>query len=396
MDVSSVQIRSLEKRKKQALQDGKLLVDWMEEELLRQVSELSKNQSTKLPHERTLAKVHNVSVDTVRSALARLKKEHLIRAIPGKGTFINPSSKRTGQVLVVSGNPFHPYNIMGSGVLSSVLREKGYTPNLLLKDNPDEEFEHIGSLDTLIGVISIGPVSNQFLQTISRQLRIPVVCIGEGSESIRTSATCDCVITSNHGLGFAATEHLIRAGHRNIAMGIWSLKSAFGKDFHLGYQRALEKYDIPYHEEWCISFPAAPFDQPGREDLYHQPLGEMQKQIDVWLEGGDKHTAPTALIHNAASELQVRDIVHYYFHDHFAPDAIAGMLFSEYLPVMYNGMGPGFVVCTRFENLARRALELLLRPRESDEPPVREFHEQIYFYQRREGIWELQNPNSSE
>ncbi|MBN1554240.1 MAG: LacI family DNA-binding transcriptional regulator [Phycisphaerae bacterium] len=388
---------SLETRKKRALQSGKLLVDWMEDELRRQVTDLSKARTSKLPHERTLAKAHNVSIDTVRAALARLKKERLLKSIPGKGTFILPATQRTGQVLIVSVNPFHPYNVMAGGVISSVLQEQGYAPNMLMRDNPVEELEHLGPLENLLGVMLIGAPSNEYIQAVMRHVDVPVVCIGDINQPVRPTAICDNVLTSNQGLGFAATEYLIHQGHTNIALGMWGLHSAFGRDHVFGYQQAMEKHNLPVHEEWCVEFPSVPFAQPDKENLYHQPLkGDLQKQIDRWFAPGAKKAHPTALIHNTASELQVRDLVHYYFHDHFAPEAVVAAIIAEYLPVAYNGMGSAQAVCIRFENLARRALELLRRPRPKSDPPIREFHEQIYIYRRTGVAWELLKPSPAE
>ena len=44
-------------------------------------------------------------------------------------------------------------------------------------------------------------------------------------------------------------------------------------------------------------------------------------------------------------------------------------------------------VCVKLEGLVDRALELLLRPRDPQTPPIREIQEQIYLCRRKNGVW---------
>lgn len=383
---SSLHIPSIRERKKAAVEGGKYLVDWVEDELRQQMVKLSQSQNARLPREHVLAKSFDVSLNTVRSAMGRLKKDRLIHSVQGKGTFVVPSGKRTGPVLVVADNPYHPYKVMAGGVMSSVLREAGFPVDLYMGTDPEDELEYVSRQENLLGVILLGAPSYEFIRRILRQTSSPVVCIGDiDDEVVRRPAICDTVLQNFQPLAYTAVEYLIHAGHQRIAYCGWGLHYASGQEFLRGYRAALETHQIEFRGEWLVDFPKVPFGHVSDSELYHQPAENVQRQIDQWFEPGVE--APTALIHSAASELQIRDINHHYFRDHFPPEAIVGLSKPEYLKMNFNGMGKAAAVCMSFEHLARRALELLLRPREKDSPPVREAHEEICLYERENGVW---------
>jgi hypothetical protein len=386
---------TLQDRKKIALESGKYLVDWVEDELRGHMEQLPARARARLPQERALAKSFDVSLNTVRSAMNRLKKERLVHSIQGKGTFLVPSGKKTGPILVVGNNPYHPYQIMAGGVISSVLREKGFPVDLYLGTNPEEELDYIRRQENIFGVILIGASNRNFLKRALRQTKAPVVCIGGvHDELVRTPVICNTVMQDYQPIAHTATEYLIRAGHQRIVLCRWGKPSASVWDTIRGYRTALEMHGIKFREEWVVAFPSVPFGHANDAELYHQPAEEIQRQVDRWFEPGVE--TPTALIHTAATELQIRDTNHYYFHDHFSPDVIVGMNQREYLNLNYNGMGKAVSVCHRFEKLVHRALELLQRPRDKHTPPIRETHEELYVYERTNGVWKRRDFNAAE
>ncbi len=119
------------------------------------------------------------------------------------------------------------------------------------------------------------------------------------------------------------------------------------------------------------------------------PNGAAQEQIDDWFARGD---APTGLVHSASYEVQIRDLLHTRFHDHFAPEAVVAMLYDESLQTGYAGFSDAAAVVVKFETIARRAIELLFRPRTGDEIPTRETQEAAYFRYRRDGVWLTPTP----
>jgi len=274
--------------------------------------------------------------------------------------------------------------MMAVGTISALLNGQGIRPNLLVSSNPQEELETAGT--DLSGAILIGGFPRDVLTRLARNRHVPLVYLGDLNEPIRGACICDNVLADFRAVGYLAADYLLRQGHRRIAVCGWGLSRAFGRDLIQGYRNAFEQHQVPLNEEWFVDFPEVPFGQRPSEELFHRPLGSLQQKIDRWFESGEP---PTALIHCSASELQVRDMLHYYFHDHFPFDSTVATVHSELLETGYTGLSDATAVCTRFENLARRALELLFRPRSPNKnnPPIREFQEQVFIYQRKNGIW---------
>ncbi|RPE08459.1 LacI family transcriptional regulator [Chitinophaga lutea] len=77
------------------------------------------------------------------------------------------------------------------------------------------------------------------------QMGIPVVCIGREPKG----GMFDFVTSDNHEGGFAATDFLIKKGHRHIAhlMGPEGMRTSHAR--YEGYKAALEANGIPFREE---------------------------------------------------------------------------------------------------------------------------------------------------
>lgn len=64
---------------------------------------------------------------------------------------------------------------------------------------------------------------------------------------------CSSVIVNDQNAAFAAVEHLIKRGRKNIAHLRGPLLPQNSIDRFLGYRKALEKYELPYKKEWVFT-----------------------------------------------------------------------------------------------------------------------------------------------
>lgn len=109
------------------------------------------------------------------------------------------------------------------------------TPNALLNHN---------QLDGLL-VLSV----EQEAQTRERlqEIRIPIVVINQPIDI----PGYGYVVTNERDGAFQAVEHLIRLGHRDIAMMLGDMHFIASVERFEGYKQALETYGIPFREALC-------------------------------------------------------------------------------------------------------------------------------------------------
>jgi DNA-binding LacI/PurR family transcriptional regulator len=405
MPASLKNLTEKSRQKEEALDRGMLLVDWVENELRDQISRQKEARKVRMPHERVLAKSLDVSLGTVRNAMARLRKDRLIRSVQGKGTFVVSAEKKSkaSQVLILAHNLHYLYQNMGGGFLSKALMEKGFTPSLFQAEDPAPFLEHAETIEELAGVITISIPYAEYLQKIVQGINVPVVCVGDVIESVRSAPICDQVTNSNMGSGYAATKQLIHKGHKDIMFIVEGARRSYNEEFLFGAQQALKDNHLPFHEEWCLDLIGISQEFPSANGSYSRPVESIHQQMDRLLGNGGPIIKPTGLVHNAASELQVREVIHEYLHDFIIPENIVAATYAECLPVSYTGTTPAVAICSRLEDIAHRAVELLFRTREKDAPPIREFREELFLYERTNGVWKRKplmengdygNPNS--
>ncbi len=369
----------------QGLEMDFLVSDRVERELRRRIARLQGVPGAMLPNQEDLGRDLGVSRRSVREAVNRLKREKLIQSIQGKGTFVLETRKKLTDVLLVCNNVYHPYQMMCTARVTALLKELGYTASLVISADPAEEWDTItAGRPEVCGAVFIGRYSRKVFTQLANRSRISLVCLSDPDEAGRSPAVCDMVLPSSEALAYHCTDYLVRQGHRKIAYVVWGPSRTRGYGGLRGYTDALDAHGLPFNPDFIVSFPALPFGPELNEEFFHGPIGETQRQIDGWFENNDP---PTGLIHAAAYEIQLRDMLHFYFHGHFQDNAVVALLYKEQLQMGYNGLTEATAVCTSFESLARRALELLFRPRAENEPPVREIQEKVYFYRRKDGRW---------
>jgi DNA-binding LacI/PurR family transcriptional regulator len=361
-----------------------LAVDRVERELRGQINRYRDVPNAMLPQQHVLARKLGVSRKTIRAAMERLKREKLICSSRGKGTFVVPAKKTKTNVILICTEPRNSYDMMAVGTLSTLLKGQGLLSSVAISKDPFSDWEKIDQKGRDIrGIVLIGPYPRKDIEALARRCPYPLVHIGDLYEEIRGPAICDNVINDNVAMAYRATEYLIRQGHRRIAWLTWENPTVWSNEIERGYREALKINGIGWDERLVVTIPAH---LPGitTEEEHRIQFGRVQKKVDAWAAEGD---GPTGLIHSAGMESWIQDLLRFGFRDLFRDDSIVGMVYREYLPLSYSGFRDATAMCVKYEDLARRALDLLVRARSENEPPRREIIEQTYLFRRKDGVW---------
>jgi GntR family transcriptional regulator of arabinose operon len=178
---------------------------------------------SRIPSETTLQYQLNISRSTIRQALSNAEAEGLIERVPGKGTFVaqmpvngGAPSRLIGYVTVDFLSGDFQYQLLSGAERAA--KAKGY--RLLFCNSNNKVNEEDELLDQLlkdrVGGILIWPVfhhdPSRKLFQLARQELLPVVLI----DRTFTGLAFDCATSKNYAAGYAATEHLIKLGHRRI------------------------------------------------------------------------------------------------------------------------------------------------------------------------------------
>jgi GntR family transcriptional regulator of arabinose operon len=216
----------------------------------------------RLPSEAELQRQLKISRSTIRQALNNAEAQGLIERVPGKGTFVAHSAvgKRNSRLIgYVTCDSFrHLQSQLLSGA-ESVVSNEGYRVVFCNSNGEAEEENRL--LDQLVledrveGIL-IWPVlyddpSRRLFQLV-RQGLIPLVLVDRTFNSL----TCDYVTSDNYAGAYAAVEHLIELGHRQIAFLSHPILQLLTVAERLrGYQQALRDAGLTSLEPWLVGAP---------------------------------------------------------------------------------------------------------------------------------------------
>lgn len=226
----------------------------------------------RLPSENEIAERFAMSRQTVRQTFGELEKEGWLYRLQGKGTFVSPPKVRqlqdmqtVGMMTTYISDYIFPHIVRGA---EAALRARGYSLMLSSTDNDKEkEKENLAMMigQPLAGLIIEPTKSAQGNPNLNYYLslfvhRIPFVMINERYPEI----DCPCVKVDDEAGGFAAAEHLMKLGHRNIA-GFFQTDDLQGANRLKGFVRAHRQYDIPLLPDRVVVYAteqkaAKPFD----------------------------------------------------------------------------------------------------------------------------------------
>jgi len=313
----------------------------------------------------------------------RLKRDKLVRTIRGKGTFILEKPKRVKDILLLAKEPYQECQNICVRVFSKLMNASGASANLVLSQDPVREWDDIlQHRPNVGGAILVSKYPRDMLAKLTRQSDLPVVCVSDLDEAHRGLAVCDTVLPNWWAMGYCCVEHLIRQGHKRIALLSWELDKSNGREVLRGYRDALQTHGLDSNSDDILDNPANPFSENPSEWLL---AGDTARdRLSRW---ADSQDAPTALIHGSSHELPLRDMLEHTLKNHFAPDSVVGYAYKEQLPLGYMGRTDMDMICASLEGVAHRALQLVKRSRTPETPCIQEFREEIFLCQRRNGAW---------
>ncbi len=125
--------------------------------------------------------------------------------------------------------------------------EAGY--HLIFSTGDASSFPKILNTRKVDGLILAGC---EFEAPFIRKLRrrgIPLVLVDNHLDALEV----DCVVIDNFGGAFAATQHLMKLGHKRIAFIAETLDNRSFSERFQGFRAALEARGIPLREEWVAT-----------------------------------------------------------------------------------------------------------------------------------------------
>jgi DNA-binding LacI/PurR family transcriptional regulator len=144
-------------------------------------------------------------------------------------------------------NPFFPIVFKGA---ESIVKQEGYT--IILCNTFEDEYEEMSYLNILEakkvdGILLIkapSRVGNEQYMEKLKKLPIPIVYL----DRIPELQDIPAVVSDNIGGGYAATTHLIRLGHRKIALITVQYPLTVHRERLKGYINALHDHNIPINK----------------------------------------------------------------------------------------------------------------------------------------------------
>ncbi|TKJ32585.1 LacI family transcriptional regulator [bacterium (candidate division B38) B3_B38] len=185
----------------------------------------------------------NVKKSTEQKVLEAIKELNYIPNFPARYL----KTKRTltiGMVVPDITNPFFPIVFRGA---ESVVKQEDYT--IILCNTFEDEYEEMRYLSILeakkvdgILLIKAPPRSGneQYMQKLNN-LPVPIVYV----DRLPKLQDIPAVVADNIGGGYAATTHLIKLGHRNIAIITVQYPLSVHRERLQGYVKALREHNIP-------------------------------------------------------------------------------------------------------------------------------------------------------
>lgn len=210
-----------------------------------------------------------------------------------------------------------------------------------------EEDEKLCNLPKLVtenkvdGLIIIGGLSPQYLETIRTDSKLPIVYLDFYEETQMN----DSVISNGFYGTYGLTNYLFEKGHRKIAYVGTLMDTKSITDRYFGYAKSMLEHSVKIKEEWVI---------PDRDENHALGMLSFDPALDKL-----KENMPTAFVCNSdlAASFFIKALQERGYH---VPQDISVVGFDNYL---YPGLCD--VDVTTYEvdikEMARRALHILLK-----------------------------------
>ena len=184
------------------------------------------------------------------------------------------SSQRTYTIGVLISdvtNPFYSEILRG---IEDIVTQYNYTTAIINTDYDVEKERRAlsllrnGRMDGLIAYVS-NRVADECMTLV--KMEYPIVMLGHLIEELK----CPKIGCNNFSSAYAATEYLIKAGHRKIAHIAGHRETKTGIQRYQGYKAAMANYDYPVDPQWVI-----PTDYSGHS-AYENTLKFLSKHPDI-------------------------------------------------------------------------------------------------------------------
>jgi hypothetical protein len=310
----------------------------------------------------------------MRAALSRLKKERIIRSVPGKGNFIVPAGERTKLTLLLhyGEDPMQsPFSFMAINTILSVFREKDIPGMMGVMHEADKDWSHLGVDSSEVkSVLALGG-NRKYWHDLSKRTQVPVVVLNDFTESIRQPVLCTQIINDECAAAFLATKTLLNRGHRNIVIMLWSKGDVWVRDMERGYRAAFEDAGLECDENLIL------------EVLYTEGVELFEMNVkNLFKEGRD----PTALIYNGSVENHLSELLQTCFYGKLESNAVITLGFEELLTNSFQAKGEAWAVAMSFRSMVNHAIKLLDEDG-NDIKPTRLIIDENSLYKRIDSKW---------
>lgn len=204
----------------------------------------------------TLAGVSPATVSRVingKSQVSDSTRSRVWKAIEQLGYEVNTSRQTSSLSGVVAllipdvVSPFFTEIICG---VEKEVYDNGLNLALYSTSNRSQQdvLQRVAELDSVAGIIYVTPTPDNEEDFDSLTKKIPVVVVDYGNDA----STVPHISVDNLRGGYAATEYLIKQGHRRIGIitGPLSVQSALER--LRGFRLALDEAGLPLHPEWVV------------------------------------------------------------------------------------------------------------------------------------------------
>ena len=213
----------------------------------------------RLPTSKAIQESLDLSLVTVENALTRLVKQNYLIRRQRIGTFVNPafkprispSSRHFGEELVgksvkvlfcdIELNDLYWYHVLGK--IEELVTDSG--GNLTFTRTTSKDISETGyaPLENIDGIVACGYVSLEVVDFYNKR-GVPLAVVGNLESNTRRDDV-HIVAHDDEHRAYISTKHLLDLGHREIALVVGPKDSALEKDFSLGYEKAMNQYEIP-------------------------------------------------------------------------------------------------------------------------------------------------------
>lgn len=183
-----------------------LIREKIKEQLLKLIEESRKDDYVKMPSERQLAQIFNVSRTTIRGVIKELIKEGLLEQFQGKGTYITPLREKYIHILtspdLKSDDPFYTEFLIE---LTNILNYNAFDMSFVSLDKATR------NLNNNIPLILIGLVSEEIIERLKNNYKFII--------SIEQYLNHDEIIQvsiDDYRVGWSAADILIKYKHNHL------------------------------------------------------------------------------------------------------------------------------------------------------------------------------------